>query len=75
MNTFKSKIDSLDVSSRRKRRKAVVLVIDMLEKIRFAEEVYRDRIPLDSEDNQALINADYSIDSIVHAIVNLLHAY
>jgi len=75
MNRFKSIIDSLDVSTRRKRRKSVVLVVEMLEKIRFAEEGYMERMPLNLHGSQSYADADYSVDCIIDAIVALWDAY
>ena len=66
---------SLDVSTRAKRRKAVGLVIDMLEKIRFAEEVYMERMPINLQNSEAYSNADFSLDSIIDAIIGLSDAY
>lgn len=75
MNTLKSMIDSLDVSKRNKRRKAVALVIEALEKIRLSEEGYMERIPLNLHGGKAYADADYSVECIIHAIVGLSDAY
>jgi len=72
---MKSILDSIDVSTRRKRRKAVVFVIELLEKIRHAEERYMERIPLNLQSGNAYFEADYCVDAIIDAIIGLLNAY
>lgn len=75
MDSIKPAVASVDVSTRGKRRKAVSLVIDILEKIRVAEEAYMERIPLNLRESEAYDAADYSIDIIIDAIVSLSDAY
>lgn len=75
MNSINSTAASVDVSTRGKRRKAVKLVIEILENIRFAEEAYLERIPLNLRNSAAYSAADYSIDLIINAIISLLDAY
>ena len=70
-NTIKSFLDSIDVSTRGKRRKAMSLVIELLEKIRNAEEQYLKRIPLNLRSGGAYYEADYSVDAIIDAIIDL----
>ena len=72
---MKSFLDSIDVSTRGKRRKAMVLVIELLEKIRHAEERYMERIPLNLQSSNAYFEADYCVDAIIDAIIGLLNAY
>ena len=72
---MKSFLDSIDVSTRGKRRKAMALVIELLEKIRNAEERYMERIPLNLRSGDAYFAADYSVDAIIDAIIDLLDAY
>lgn len=74
-NTIKSFLDSIDVSTRGKRRKAMVLIIELLEKIRHAEERYLERIPLNLRSGSAYFEADYCVDTIIDAIIELLEAY
>jgi len=71
----KSFIDSVDVSTRGKRRKAMALVIELLEKIRHSEERYLENIPLNLQSGSAYADAEYSVDIIIDAIVELLNAY
>ena len=68
-------LGSIDVSTRGKRRKATALVIELLEKIRHAEERYMERIPLNMQSGAAYYAADYSVDSLIYAIIGLLDAY
>jgi len=74
-NSMNSFLDSIDVSTRGKRRKAMVLVIKLLEKIRHAEERYMERIPLNLRAGHAYFEADYCVDTLIEAIINLLNAY
>ena len=73
--TWESFLDSVDVSTRGKRRKATMLAIDLLEKIRHAEERYLERIPPNLRSGSAYYDADYSVDTIIAAIIELLRAY
>jgi hypothetical protein len=75
MQSFKSIADSLDVSSRAKRRLAVNFVIGLLEKIRMAEEHNLDRFPVNLQGGDAYAASDYSHDIIIDAIVGLSDAY
>ena len=75
MKHSKAFFASLDVSSRDKRRKAVGLVIDILEKIRLAEEVYMERMPVNLQGSEAYADADYSLDNVIDAIIGLSDAY
>ena len=61
METF---LDSVDVSTRGKRRKAMMFAIDLLEKIRHAEERYMERIPLNLRSGSAYFDANYSVNTI-----------
>jgi hypothetical protein len=71
---MKSFINSIDVSTRGKRRKAMALVIELLEKIRHAEERYLERIPSNLRSGSAYFEADYSVNTIIDAIIALLGA-
>jgi hypothetical protein len=71
----KTFIDSIDVSTRGKRRKAMGLVIDLLEKIRIAEELYMERTPINLQSSRAYSEADYTDEAIITAIIGLLDAY
>jgi hypothetical protein len=72
---MKSFLDFVDVSTRGKRRKAIWLTIELLEKIRHAEERYMQRIPLNLRSGTAYFEADYSVDTIIDAIIELMRAY
>ena len=63
---------SVDLSTLRKRRAAASLAIDLLEQIRFAEQEYFDRIPLNLHGSSAYAAADDTIDNLIAAIINLL---
>jgi len=72
---MKSCLDSIDVSTRGKRRKAMELAVELLEKIRYAEEQYMERIPLNLRSGDAYFSADYSVDALLDAINRLFDAY
>ena len=75
-NTIKSFLDSIDVSTRGTRRKAMwLVVIELLEKIRHAEERYMERIPVNLRAGNAYLNADYSVDTMIDAIIELMRVY
>ena len=73
--TWESFLDSVDVSTRGKRRKATMLAIDLLEKIRHAEERYLERIPPNLRSGSAYYDADYNVDTIIAVIIELLRVY
>ena len=75
MCSVKFIVDSLDVSTRGKRRKAVKLVMAMLEKIRSAEESYLERIPLNLQSGEAYAVAEESVDTITDVILALWGIY
>jgi hypothetical protein len=72
---MKSFLDSVDVSTRRKRRKAMALAIKLLEKIRHAEEQNMAKIPLNLRPGPIYCEAGYCVDAIIDAIIGLLSAY
>ena len=72
---MKSFIDSVDVSTRSKRRKAMILVIELLKKIRHAEEQHMERIPLHLRSGAEYSAADYSAESILDGLHSLFDAY
>ena len=71
----KTDFETLDISTRPKRRKAVALVIMALVRICSAEEAYLDRIPDNLQGGDACAAAEDSIDFISEAISNLVDAY
>ena len=68
-------LNSIDVSTRRKRRKAVALAIELLKKIRYAEEQYAARVPRNLHPGTTHFAPDDSIDAITGALISLLDAY
>jgi len=73
--SMKPFLDSIDVSTRGKRRKTMCLVIELLEIIRNAEEQYMERIPLNLRQGAAYFEADYSVDTMVDVIIQLMRVY
>jgi type VI protein secretion system component VasA len=68
-------LTSIDVSSRRKRRAATNIVIELLIKIRFAEQEHLSRMPLHFYGNADYIAAEDTIDTLIAATVALSEAY
>jgi hypothetical protein len=68
-------ISLINVSNRDKRRKAVLLAIDILEHIRVAEQDNIDSFHLNFQDSQHFANAEYSLESVMDAISTLADAY
>ena len=64
-------VAAIDVSTRRKRRAATALAIDLLGKIHLAEEDYVSRIPLNLHGSDAYAAAEDTIDSLIDAILIL----
>ena len=73
--TTKDLLNSFDVSSRSKRRRAAAFAIDLLDLIRAAEEAYMDRVPENLRAGDAFANAELSLDAIADAIAGLADAY
>ena len=67
----RSFIAAIDVSTRRKRRAATALAIDLLGKIHLAEEDYVSKIPPNLHGSAAYAAAEDTIDSLVDAILTL----
>ena len=72
---MKTLFDSMDVSTRGKRRKAIAVAVDLLEKIRQAEERYIENIPFNLQSGDAYAAAENSVDLIIDAIISLSDAY
>lgn len=70
-----SLIDMIDVSTRRERRAAMGIAVDILGKIRLAEEGYRDRIPENMQSGEAYSAADETVEIIDIATEYLLDAF
>jgi hypothetical protein len=68
-------VREIDVSTRKKRRKAMVVAIEMLEKIRMGEEIFMSRVPRNLQSGPAYESADASVEIIIGAICELLDAY
>ena len=75
MKLLKLMTDSLELETRAKRRKSVIMVVQMLEEIRFAEEANMVNFPLNLRNSGAYENANFSHDIIIDAICILLTAY
>jgi len=75
MNSVKSIAATFDISTRGKRRKAVLYIIDLLKKIREAEENYMAKVPLNLQSGDAYAAADESVDAIIDAVNCLEDAY
>jgi hypothetical protein len=68
MMTTKNLFMSADLSSRGKRRKVVILVIDLLMRIRTAEQTLIERMPLNLHGSTAYDTAEYAIDILDEVI-------
>jgi len=68
-------VESIDVSTRAKRRKATSFAIAMLEQIRAAEETNIDRFPENLQCGYAFAKAGDSLEVISDAIADLEDAY
>jgi len=66
--TKKDLLMSVDLSSRGKRRKMIALVIDLLKRIRTAEQTLIEKMPLNLHGSDAYDTAEYAIDIIDEAI-------
>ena len=75
MQMLKSAFQAVDLSSRSKRRKAVTLVVDLLERIRMAEVAYMERIPENLHGSDAYDNADCAIGLLDEAIDSVNAVY
>ena len=68
-------LESVDISTRPKRRRAIARIIGSLERIREFEEAYLERIPLNLQDSEIAAAADDSVSYLVDAICSLSDAY
>jgi hypothetical protein len=75
MNRLKSVFDSIDVSTRGKRRNVVSLIIDLLDKIQTAEQGYLDRFPHNLQAGDAYELSEFSVDMVTEAMNSLADAY
>jgi len=71
MNNF---LDSIDVSTRNRRREAMALAIELLDKIRHAEERHMEMSPLNMQLSWDHLEAKYNIDAIISATTGLENA-
>jgi PHD/YefM family antitoxin component YafN of YafNO toxin-antitoxin module len=71
----RSKFTLGDLSTRQKRRRALALLLSELERLRFAEEAYMERIPENLREGEAFASADYTVDLLTDAIVTLGDAF
>jgi hypothetical protein len=75
MPTFKAVFGDVDITTRPKRRQAVSLIITQLSRILNEEEAYLNRIPMNMKHGDAAEAADWSIDYLQDAIIDLMEAY
>ena len=75
MNRIKAIFDSIDVSTRGKRRKAVSLIVDLLDNIQKAEQMYLDRFPHNLQAGDAYELSEFSVELVTEAIGSLIDAY
>jgi len=68
-------VESIDVSTRRKRRVAISLAIDILEKVRSAEDAYLSNQPINFHESDSYAIAENAHDSLVDIIVSLSDVY
>ena len=69
-----SHIDFIDVSTRGKRREAMVLAIELLDKVRHAEERYLEMNPSNMQLGWDYLEAKYNVDAIINATTGLWNA-
>ena len=75
MNRIKAFFDSIDVSTRGKRRKVVSLIVELLDNIQKAEQMYHDRFPHNLQAGDAYDLSEFSVDMVTEAIGSLNDAY
>ena len=75
MHSLLSSLAALDLSSRKKRRYAMVLAEALLMRIRAEEDAYMARIPTNLQNSVAYDNADYSISVLDEAIELIASVY
>jgi hypothetical protein len=63
------------LSSRAKRRKALEVILEELEKIRYAEEAYQERIPMNLQNSCAYYSAEDCVSIITDGIIFLSDAF
>jgi len=73
--TAKAILNSIDVSTRGKRRKAAALVVKLLGKIHDEEMRYLERIPENLRSCEACDDAENSVEMVSDAIAALMDAY
>jgi hypothetical protein len=68
-------IDSMDLSSRRKRRAAVAVAVRILRNVRSAEELSLGRFPENLQGGDAYADAEFSLEVVDDAVEILFDAY
>ncbi len=68
-------INSIDLSTRKKRREAAELAVDFIELIYRREATYQQRIPLNLQGGDAYAAAEETMDTLHAAMDDLLSAY
>ena len=71
----RSLLDSIELSTRRRRRDAVKLAMDLVAGIHLAESGYMERIPANLQGGDAYQAAEQALDYLVEAIDALEAAY
>jgi len=64
-------LDSIDVSTHNRRREAMALAIELLDKIRHAEERHMEMNPPNMQLGWDHLEAKYNIDAIIDATTSL----
>jgi hypothetical protein len=64
-----------DIDTRRKRRRAVKQIREQLDRIHFIEGIYWAKIPKNLRGGDATLNAEYAMDALERAMIELYDAY
>ena len=75
MYRLKAIFNSIDVSTRGKRRKVVSLIVDLLDNVQKAEQMYLDRFPHNLQAGDAYELSEFSVELVNEAIGSLNDAY
>ena len=75
MNNLSKYFDSIDVSTRPKRRRVVALVVKLVDRIHFQESSYLNRIPDNLQTGDAFAAAEDSVTYLEEALAALHDAY
>ena len=75
MSSHNPKMPATDVSTRQKRRKAIVAAIKQVEAIADAEEQYFETIPINLQNSQRYEAAEQAVSSLEEALESLHNVY